>query len=85
MKIRFVSGCVLNGNDYSAGDVIEVEGTEKGLDVVFGAGLCEVLIETPEEKAEEAPESPEESTKGEDPTDEPHEMKAPVRTKRKKK
>lgn len=93
MKIRFVSGCVLNGNDYSAGDIIEVDGTEKGLDVVFGAGLCEVLIETPEEKAEETPdgtpegttETPEESTEGEDPTDEPHEMKAPVRTKRKKK
>jgi len=85
MKIRFVSGCVLNGNDYSAGDIIEVDGTEKGLDVVFGAGLCEVLIETPEEKAEEAPETPEESTEGEDPTDELHEMKAPVRTKRKKK
>lgn len=85
MKIRFVGGCVLNGKDYSAGDIIDVDGTEKGLDVVFGAGLCEVLIETPEEKTEEAPESPEESTEGEDPTDEPHEMKAPVRTKRKKK
>lgn len=81
MKIRFVCGCVLNGKDYSAGDIIEVDGTEKGLDVVFGAGLAEVLVEIPEE----APETPAEPTEGEDPTDEPREEKAPVKTKRKKK
>lgn len=81
MKIRFLTGCVLDGTDRKAGEVLDVEGTEKGLDIVLGAGLVEVLVPVPEE----TPETPEESTEGEDPTDQPHEMKAPVRTKRKKK
>lgn len=81
MKIRFLTGCVLDGTDRKAGEVLDVEGIEKGLDIVLGAGLVEVLVPVPEE----TPETPEESTEGEDPTDEPDEPKTPAKTAKKSK
>lgn len=44
-RIKFVTWCVFNGADYKPGETAVVDGSEKGLDVVLGAGFAEVLKE----------------------------------------
>ena len=44
-RIKFSTGCVFNGADYKPGETAVVDGSEKGLDVVLGAGFAEVLKE----------------------------------------
>ena len=44
-RIKFKSGVVFGGADYKYGDTLVVDGTEKGLDIILGAGLAEVIGE----------------------------------------
>ena len=54
-RIKFSTRCVFNGADYKPGETAVVDGSEKGLDVVLGAGFAEVLKE---EEPDDAPVMP---------------------------
>jgi len=95
MKIRFNTGCVFNG-DRKAGEILEVSESEKGLSVVLGAKLAEIVDDSSEEDPEDIPESfppldALEATDGDsaafEPEDEPEPVpeEKPVKTAKKRK